>query len=225
MNNEIEGIVLSSIDYKETSKIVYLYTPIGCISVKALQAKKIKNGELAFITTGNIVSFVMTDKELPTLVEYHLIEGVFSLTLDIKKLTSLSIILEVLRHIPNDSIHDRIFRLAKNYISYLKDYNEKKILSIFLIKMLYAFGVNPELKKCVRCGSNNLIDFVPRLGGALCNNCSTHNNKLLPYWIEYYYQKKNIDEYNDCDFDLLLNEITNYYSYHLSIYLKLSMLK
>ena len=32
-------------------------------------------------------------------------------------------------------------------------------------------------------------------------------------------------KYNDCDFDLLLNEITNYYSYHLSIYLKLSMLK
>lgn len=225
MNNEIEGIVLSSIDYKEASKIVYLYTPLGHLSVKALQAKKIKNGELGFITTGNIVSFVMTYKALPTLVEYHLLTSVFDLTDNIKKLTALSIILEILRHVPNDSINDRIYKLAKSCITLLKNNNEKKVLAIFLIKMLYAFGVNPELKKCVKCGNTNLVDFIPRLGGALCNNCSSNYNNLLPYWIEYYYQKKDIDEYSDCDFNLLLNDISSYYSYHLSIYLKLSMLK
>ncbi len=225
MNNEIEGIVLSSIDYKESSKIVYLYTTLGLISVKALQAKKIKSGELSFITTGNIVSFVMTDNSLPSLVEYHLIASVFVLTDNIKKLTALSTILDILRHLPNDSIHERIFKLAKNSILELKNNNEKKVLCIFLIKMLYAFGVNPELKKCIKCSNTNLIDFVPKLGGALCNRCSSNYNKLLQNWREYYYQKKNINEYSDCDFDLLLNEISSYYSYHLSIYLKLSMLK
>ena len=77
MNNEIEGIILSSIDYKEASKIVYLYTNIGNISVKALKAKKIKGGDLGFITTGNIVSFVMTNNNLPTLIEYHLKDTLF----------------------------------------------------------------------------------------------------------------------------------------------------
>ena len=53
---KLEGIVLSEIDYKEASKIVNLYTEKGKIGVKALGSKKIKNGLLGFITTGNTVS-------------------------------------------------------------------------------------------------------------------------------------------------------------------------
>ena len=64
-----EGIILNTIDYKESSKIVHLYTPFGRISVKALGANKPKNGLLGFTTIGNTVSFVATDSELPTLME------------------------------------------------------------------------------------------------------------------------------------------------------------
>lgn len=217
MNNEIEGIVLSSIDYKETSKIVYLYTNIGNISVKALKAKKIKGGDLGFITTGNIVSFIMTDSELPTLIEYHLKNTLFDLTDNINKINVLSIILSILKLIPNDSPHNLIYPLVSKYISLLKATNEKKILAIILIKLLYAFGVNPILRECVNCKNKNVIDFVPRLGGALCNSCSNHKSDTLEYWKIYYYQKLEINDYPDCDFDLLLNEIKAYYQFHLAI--------
>lgn len=36
----MEGIVLQAIEYKEKSKLVYLYTPFGIQSVKALDAAK-----------------------------------------------------------------------------------------------------------------------------------------------------------------------------------------
>lgn len=217
MNNEIEGIILSSIDYKEASKIVYLYTNIGNISVKALKAKKIKGGDLGFITTGNIVSFVMTNNNLPTLIEYHLKDTLFDLTTNINKINALSNILNILKLIPSDSPHNLIYPMVSKYISLLKDKNEKKILSIILIKLLYAFGVNPILKECINCKNTNLIDFNPRLGGSLCNNCSNHKSETLKYWKIYYYQKKEIDSFPDCDFDLLLNEIKLYYQFHLSI--------
>ena len=62
-----EGIILNTLDYKETSKIVHLYTPYGKISVKALGANKPKNGLLGFTTIGNWCSFVATDAEIKTL--------------------------------------------------------------------------------------------------------------------------------------------------------------
>ncbi len=221
MNNEIEGIVLSSIDYKESSKIVYLYTNIGNISVKALKSKKIKGGDLGFITTGNIVSFIITNNEFPTLIEYHLKESLFDLSYDIKKLNALSIILSLLKNIPDDSPHNLIYPLVSKYISELKNKNEKKILAIILIKLLYAFGVNPILKECIKCKGKDVIDFIPRVGGALCSNCTNHKSETLKYWKYYYYQKEDIETYPDCDFDLLLNEIKIYYQFHLSIKINL----
>ena len=109
------------------------------------------------------------------------------------------------------------YRLSYKACPSLKNSGEKKILSIILIKLLYAFGVNPILKECINCKNTNLIDFNPRLGGTLCNNCSNHKSETLKYWKIYYYQKKEIDSFPDCDFDLLLNEIKLYYQFHLSI--------
>ena len=56
-----EGIVIKSITYKETSKIVYLYTPNGKVSIKAIGAKNAKKNTFGFGEVGNIVSFVSTD--------------------------------------------------------------------------------------------------------------------------------------------------------------------
>jgi len=68
--NEIKGLVISSIDYKEKSKVVYLYTPNGHDSVKAYQSKDFKKGLLGFTTTLNEVSYVKTNSKFSTLMEY-----------------------------------------------------------------------------------------------------------------------------------------------------------
>ena len=68
-----EGIVFKAITYKETSKIVYLYTPNGKVSVKAIGSKNSKKKTFGFGEIGNIVSFVATDSSFPTINEYEII--------------------------------------------------------------------------------------------------------------------------------------------------------
>ncbi len=218
---KLEGIVLSEIDYKEASKIVNLYTEKGKIGVKALGSKKIKNGLLGFITTGNTVSFVTTDKEVYTLIEYDIIDSIMKKDLDINEMKSLGTILYIINMIPSDSPHEKIYPFVKDILSNIKNINIDKLLSIFLIKMLYPFGISPNLKSCVKCqNKHDLIAFDIAYGGALCKNCIDKNNNI-EIWNEYYYDKKDLKDYSDTDFTFLLNQIKNYYSYHLNIRLKI----
>ena len=218
---KLEGIVLSEIDYKEASKIVNLYTEKGKIGVKALGSKKIKNGLLGFITTGNTVSFVTTDKEVYTLIEYDIIDSIMKKDLDINEMKALGTILYIINMIPSDSPHEKIYPFVKDILSNIKNINIDKLLSIFLIKMLYPFGISPNLKSCVKCqNKHDLIAFDIAYGGALCKNCIDKTNNI-EIWNEYYYGKKNLKDYSDTDFSILLNQIKNYYSYHLNIRLKL----
>ncbi len=215
-----EGIVISSVDYKESSKIVNLYTPSGKISVIAKGALNPKKGLLGFITTGNIVSFVTTDTNFKSLVEYSFIDGVYYLN-DISKIEAFSVIIDLMKEIPDDINHNKTYEFIKKIILSLDDNNTKKVMSVFLIKMLYNFGIAPNLKSCVRCGKENLVSFSVTSGGALCDMCSTPDLEYLNIWNEYYYSKKDIKDYIDTDFDRLLKDIKEYYLYHMGIKLKI----
>ncbi|MBQ9124479.1 MAG: DNA repair protein RecO [Acholeplasmatales bacterium] len=211
------GIVINSIDYKESSKIVYLYTPLGRDSVKASGGKGIKKGYLGFTTTGNVVSYVRSDAKFPSLIEYSIIDSIFDITNDINKLNSFGIIIKIINSLPDDINHERTYNYIIKVLNDLKiSNNPKKVLSIFLIKILYTFGVAPNLKTCVTCNNENINSFSINLGGALCKNCGPKNDKLN-IWNEYYYDKKSIDEYQDVDFDNLLKDIYKYYSIHANI--------
>ena len=101
------------------------------------------------------------------------------------------------------------------------DKNPLKALTIYLIKMTYNFGVSPKLDSCIICGNNNIIDFDVRLGGAICNNHSNNDNYLLKLMVEYYKEKKKIEEYNDYDFKKALEYLNEYYLIHTNIDLKI----
>ncbi len=215
-----EGIVYKVIPYKETSSIVYLYTKFGHISVKSIGSKNKKNQSFLFDNVGNIVSFLITDNEFPTLIEYNLIKDQYDLTKDISMLKAFGIIIKIISYISNDLSHNRIYSFILKTLDDIR-INPKKALSIFLIKMLYNFGVNPNLKTCVLCNNNLITSFSIPLGGALCDiHKNEENNDLLKIWQEYYYEKKDINLYSDYDFDLLLNNIIEYYNIHTNIKLK-----
>jgi len=218
--NEEQGIVISSIDYKEKSKIVYLYTPSGHQSIRCPEGKSIKKGMLGFTTTLNVVSFIKSTGEFPSVIEYNLVTDYLCLTESIKKLEAVEVFINVVKQIPDDTDHRRCYDFVVKTLDDLKNTaNTDKVLALFLIKMLYAFGINPELKKCVRCGNANIVGFSIESGGALCANHSKPDSNLA-IWKEYYFEKKNIDSYTDTDFELLLNSVYSFYMYHTGINLR-----
>lgn len=219
--DEIQGLVLDSLDYKEKSKIVYLYTPLGHDTVKANRCKDTKMGLLAFTTTLNEVSYIKTASKFPTLIEYSLIQTNYSLTTSIEVMKSVSIMMYVIKNIPNDSDHKRAYNFIISMLHQIASENHKKVLSIFMIKMLYIFGVNPQLKQCVSCGSVKPEVFSISHGGGLCMNCSTaKQTSTFSAWKEYYFDKKKIEQYSDTNYDVLLDEIVLYYSRYVNINFK-----
>lgn len=218
--NEFKGLIIDSIDYKEKSKIIYLYTPLGKESILVKAGKAYKAGNLGMITTLNEVAYVKSKANLPVMIEYHILNSYFDITESIKKIEAVSLIIEIIKNIPEDSNHKRCYDFIINILNDLKTSdNILKILCIFLIKMLYIYGVNPQLKECVNChNKNNLIYFDILRGGALCSNCSLNNTiDKLNIWNEYYYEKKELKEYSDVDFKMLFKDIKTYYNLHLSI--------
>lgn len=218
---EIEGIVLSCIDYKEKSKIVYLYTTIGHDSVKAVKAKDISSGLLPFTTTLNEVVYLRSNTKFPVLLEFQLQKSNYDLVNYPVLYPFLKRFLVIVKSIPNDSNHEHVYKFIIEILHQLNVDNHKKLLAIFLIKMLYIFGIQPNFKECLRCKSIYPSFFSIRDGGFYCNNCLKKNNiEVYKIWKEYYFDKKDISEYSDCDFDAFLDDIYMYYQIHAHIYLK-----
>lgn len=217
---KLEGIVFKSITYKEKSKIVYLYTKIGKISVKAIGSKNSKKNTFGFGEVGNIVSFVSTDAEFPSLIEYEIINSAYKYTNSFDSIMALGKIIELINYLPDDSLHDKLYPFVKKIIMNL-DKEPLKALSIFLIKMTYNFGISPKLDSCISCNDTNIKFFSVSKGGAVCKNCSKNYNDDLSIWNEYYKDKKDINEYSICDYKELLKRINKYYLIHAHLNLKI----
>lgn len=215
-----EGIVYKTITYKETSKIVYIYTKDGKKSIKALGSKNSKNKTFGFGEIGNIVSFVSTDDDFPTLIEYDILNSAYKYVDSFDSIFSLSKIIELINYLPDDSIHYKLYPFIKDIILNLLN-NPLKLLSIFLIKMTYNFGVSPKLDSCINCGNNNVSFFSLKRGSAMCDNCIEGYKDDLKIWTEYYKDKKNYNEYSECNYKDLLKRINEYYLIHAHINLKL----
>lgn len=217
----MEGIVLKTIDYKEKSKLVYLYTPSGIISVKALDASKTK---LGFITTLNQVEFEMTLGKLPTVTEYSLKKSFYSLYENLTKVGVLSPILDIIFHLEEGINHARVYSFLIQMLEELLLTDAPyKILSIFLVKMLAVFGIKPELKKCVRCSKTTLVNFSCLEGGALCDSCSLYherNHQLLQDFQQLYFAKDYQNISLNLSYTDLLDEIYQYYAIHANFKLK-----
>ena len=218
----MEGIVINTIDYKEKSKIVYLYTPNGISSVKALDVMK-KN--LGFTVTLNHVEYNVSNSKFPTVLEYSLKKSYFNSCDNIKKMGVIFVLIDVIKRLEGEYPHERIFTFFLKCLDLLEKCDDPRfVLSIFLIKMLYIFGVKPSLNECVYCGNRTLVNFSINAGGAICNNCSNLNEinlKSLDCFRKLY-DTKEYDEklFSDINYNDLLNQVYSYYLIHVNFKLK-----
>lgn len=223
----MEGIVIKSIDYKEKSKLVYLYTPAGIEGVKALDATRTK---LGFTTTLNWVEYQKSSAKLPTVLEYQIKKSYYDFYTDIQKIGALMPMLDLLHHLEEDAPHARIFPFFQSCLDALMETEEPRcILSLFLIKMLAVFGVRPMLKSCVRCQGKSLVSFSVLEGGALCQACAkeSHQGMMLYQAFHYFYTTQDygrLPEF-EVEYDRLLDAVYQYYLLHANLQLKSYKLK
>lgn len=219
MSLSFEGLIIGSIEYKEKSKIVKLYTPHGKENILARGASKMTSNSLGFTTTLNYVCYDKSKASFPVMVEFNLKKSYYFMLDSIKKANVVSVILQIIDSLDDNYPHHRIFPFVIKCLDLLEQYDPFYVLSVFLTKMLAVFGVQPTLKNCINCGKEEIVSFSIEAGGGLCSNCSVYNEKLykLSEWLRYLYYDKSYIYNDNINYKTLIDYIYDYYNRHVHI--------
>ncbi len=232
MIKKIEGIVVSEIDYKESSKIINVLTNefgiIGLIARGTKQVKSKLSGVTSKLTYGY---FHVNYKEngLSNLIEVDVIDKFKNIRKDINLMSYSLYLLELAEKVYK---HDNDSEIYNMLIASLKKidegYDYKVIANIFELKMLDYLGIRPVIDECVNCGNKmDIVTISSYRGGYLCKNCCQGevitNIKTIKLLRMFYYvdiSKITKLEVSDNVKEELSRFIYDYYDRYSGLYLK-----
>ena len=232
MFKKIEGIVVSEVDYKESSKIINILTPeYGIIGVIARGTKRV-NSILKSVATKMTYGYFhvkYSENGLSTLIEVDVIDMFRNIKRDISLMSYAVYLLEladrVYKHDSNRQVYDTLIASLKKID---EGYDYKIIANIFELKMLDYLGIRPVVDECVNCGNkHDIVTISSYKGGYLCKNCVGGevivNIKTIKLLRMFYYV--DISKITKLDVsEKIQNELSqfiyDYYDRYSGIYLK-----
>ena len=176
MVKEIEGIVISAIDYKENSKILNILTEHeGIIGVIAKGCKNHRN-KLAFVS--NILTYGVFylnyyKGSVPILTDVDVKNNFKVIRKDIVRTNYAVFLLELVSQIYRHDNVDKVYDLLINGLIKINEgYDAQIITNIIELKLLENLGIKPEVERCVNCGkTTDIVTISSYKGGYLCNEC------------------------------------------------------
>lgn len=227
-NIKISGFVVENIHYNENSEILHLFTSNGLVSVMCKGARRYNSHKLSVCIPLTKVECIVTNTKVPNLVDYSIINNYDDIKNDLKKNLWFSFLFNFVNNLPPNSYYSNIYRLLNRILDLDSLYDPSLLVSIFLIKLLKAYGVEPNFKTCVVCNSYNIEFFTVSLGGASCRLHTALDSK--PYvdyemFRELYYldiYNNNLDNYKYIDSKKLFNMVKSYYEYHVDMNMKMA---
>ena len=232
MFKKIEGIVVSEVDYKESSKIINILIPeYGIIGVIARGTKRV-NSILKSVATKMTYGYFhvkYSENGLSTLIEVDVIDMFKNIKKDINLMSYAVYLLEladrVYKHDESREVYDTLIASLKKID---EGYDYKIIANIFELKMLDHLGIRPVVDECVNCGSkHDIVTISSYKGGYLCKNCAAGevivNIKTIKLLRMFYYV--DISKITKLDVsEKIQNELSqfiyDYYDRYSGIYLK-----
>lgn len=232
MQKKIEGIIVSTVDYKESSKIINIFTKEdGIVGVIAKGSKNLKNSLRATTTILSYGIFYLNYREnsVSTLIEVDIIDYFKEIRKDIYKTNYSLYLLELATQVYKQERNKNIYEIL---IIGLKKINEGfdagVVTNIIELKLLENLGIKPNLNHCVNCKNKfDIVTISSYKGGYLCKNCvgeeMIYNVKTLKLIAMFYYlnleKVKKIDISDNIKKELNLF-INDYYERYSGLYLK-----
>ncbi len=220
----IEGLILKQINYKESSKILYLYTKNGLISVLAHGSNKLKSPYLNLVRVFSHVKLSVSGKDLKTLRDGEVINRYMELTTDIEKYTYTLHLLETIYYFSShEHDHEKLFLFLIKIFNKIKNTEDYiPYINMVELKLLYLLGVQPVLDKCVVCQEKKGLNFSVKDGGLCCKEhiktikYSNETINLLRLLYYYNIDKDNKIEYDKLSLISLRKLLDEYYEFHLN---------
>ncbi len=180
-----DAIVLRSMKYRDTSKIVTLYSEkFGKISVIAKGARAARNkfgASLEPMTHSTVVIYKKEHRDLHLLSKSEIVQPFFKTHVEPDKLTvglALVELVHLVMHDEEENLH--MFALLADSLRALEtsERHSLNILFAFELKLVQQLGFAPHFESCARCGTdvlhNDGVKFVHVIlarGSVVCSNC------------------------------------------------------
>lgn len=168
--DSVKGIVCKTLDYKDSSKILYIYTAEGNKSIIARGVKKLNSKNRFLSQVGNLIEFSTTNGKLPTLKEGDLINDFPTISNDLESYTYVAHILELLHGtIDEYSDHAKMFDFVTRLLLLFNEGIDAETLTfIFELKLLYFLGYGLNFRGCQVCSESKDLVYSVSDGGLIC---------------------------------------------------------
>lgn len=227
---KVEGIVISEVPYKDTSKIINVFTSEGIIGLIARNACSPRS-PLANFTSKLTYGYFHINKRkgLSTLIEVDIIDNLKNIKKDLIKISYATFITDLVGQVYNHEENDDIYKLYKaSLIKINEGFDPLVITNILELKLLEYLAILPTIDKCVGCGNiHDIVTISSYRGGYVCKNCINNdiivNTKTIKLIRMFYYV--DIEKISKLDIsDNIKREINSfldeYYERYSGLYLK-----
>ena len=218
MIKKVEGIIIKETSYKETSKIVNIFTDeYGIIGVLCKGAKRLKSPFSSSTGKLTYANFHINYKEngLSTLIEVDIINNLKNIKRDLTKISYATFITDLVEQVYKHENNEFIYTLYKQSLLKINEgYDCGIITNILELKLLDYLGIKPIIDRCYK-------------GGYVCQNCATGEKIVSVKTIKlirmlYYVDiskitKTNISEEVKQQLNSFIDE---YYDRYAGLYLK-----
>jgi DNA repair protein RecO (recombination protein O) len=185
-----EAIVLKSLKFGDTSKIVTLYTKdYGKIKVIAKGIRKPKSrlaGTLETFFHIQIVFYKKLTTEIYLLSQAEIIKPFQKLTKDLSRYAFASGALELLdKLITGEEPNPKLFELTLDTLSFMESCPQKSLEKSFwfyVLNLADILGYKPKFDRCISCNKvipAEFILFSPEKGGIVCQKCARQDQAYL----------------------------------------------
>jgi DNA repair protein RecO (recombination protein O) len=218
--NNFEGIIIKTINYSDSSKILYLLTPSGMESLLAKGAKKTKSPIRHLTQTITKISYNKSrSASLPTLLSGDIVDDFNEIKLDLESQTYTTHIFELIYRMSTEIDFQKLYEFTSKILTNITETKDPEFMSfVFELKYLYLLGLAPVFKACVECGNQERVGFDVIKGGMVCNeHLSRHSisesTVILALYKLYFYQ---FDGIFDIDRRQVRLALDSYYEHHLT---------
>ncbi len=187
-----EAVVLRSMKYRETSRIVTFYTKafgkVAGIVKGARSPKNIYGSALQPMSHVGLVLYKKEGRDLHAVSQCDLLESYRSLSEELPKMAAGMTIIELVANIAheeeeNEPLFDALLGALSAANRTGRDPVEK--LFQFQVRLAGILGFKPVFDQCVSCGkdvpnSAAEIRFELDRGGPLCSKCRLNQGETLP---------------------------------------------
>ena len=228
----VEGIVLTDVNYSESSKILNVLTKehglIGIISKGSRNIKSKLRGVSRKLLYGKF-NIYYKENSLSTLISVDLLNSYSNILTNLDSITYASYILELTGQVVKESDSPEVFDILRSSLEKINDgFDPLIITNIVELKYLDFLGVRPNIDSCSICGNNkDIVTLSSDYGGFVCSSCYSEGYIVKDITIKlirilYYVdidkitkldiKRENLKEINDF--------LSEYYDRYTGLYLK-----